>query len=775
QLESGIEQFFHVYPFGVVETYLDGTASNQIPGYDKVLQSILPPTQEQVEWNKNERGGQLVDAHNLLFPQFTWTGSYSGFELSSTDETEQPPFDLNNVAKYSTQFANDTSGINQYSGPVEEEGSLFIGLENLQPLQSVSLLFQFAEGSAADEDDDPPPIHWSFLSNNEWKPLKDENLISDSTQGFQTTGIVQIDVPADATTHNTVITDGLLWFCASVTSNSDRIPQLVGVVAQAVAVTFEDKGNDQSHFDKPLPAGSIGKLAITVNEVSKVTQPFASFDGKHTEIGKEFYTRVSERLRHKGRAVTAWDYEHLVLDRFPSIYKVKCITHTDPNCLCRNTETVLVNGQSVSGSECCGAQIAPGHILIVPISDLKNRNAVNPLQPKTGRKTLLDIEAYLQKLTSPFVKVHAKNPVYEQIIVAFRVQFTEGINRGYYLKKLNEEIVYYLTPWAFDANADVKFDQKIYASSIIYFIESRSYVDFITDFFMGVCPNECCPEIKTPITNNAIDSNAINSLNNCNDLEQLLGNTAFIGETEVAPSTSRSILVSVAQHVIIPYEAPVIPSPCELRKLNMGAMQKSITVESSIQLAQPSDNTANTDNVAASMSLAPNPMVANTLVQTIDNNITAKEIVMPANTIVATPVTDSNAAPIVQVSQQSLTQAQPATATESNAAPLAQTPPESPVSPTSLSATPPTLAKVSTKKIVVKKAATPAKASVTAPTAESNAAPLAQAPPESPVVSPTSLFATPPTLAKVSTKKIVVKKATAPAKKAAPKKTITKK
>ncbi|PZF73386.1 hypothetical protein [Taibaiella soli] len=622
QLESGVDQFFHVYPFGVVETYLDKTVRNELrQNVLSVLSNkLLAPTQEQIRWDRKQ-GGQLVDAHNLLFPQFTWLGPYSDFapapkistniklggmvkeyqelqkigllvEGTDTGSTNQPPFNYDNVVAYSTHFTNDASGVNQYSGHVEEQGSLFIGLENLQPLQSVSLLFQFAEGSALDEDDDPPQIHWSYLSNNEWKPLKGENLISDSTQGFQTTGIVKIDVPDDATTHNTIITDGLLWFCASVTSDSDRIPQLIGVVAQAVTVTFEDKGNDQSHFDAPLPAGSISKLAVTVNEVSKVTQPYASFDGKHTEVGKEFYTRVSERLRHKGRAITAWDYEHLVLDRFPGIYKVKCLTHTDPNCLCRHTtitqtvqatrignadsvggrETLssgLASGQHPPHSECCGPQIAPGHILIVPISDLKNRNAANPLQPKTSRKTLLDIEAYLQTLTSPFVKVHAKNPVYEQIICAFRVQFTEGIDKGYYLKKLNEELVHYLTPWAFDAAAEVKFDEKVYASSIIAFIESRSYVDFITDFFMGVCRNECCPEIKVSKPKESGDGNEINTLTDCDDLERLMkSNAKFIGETEVAPSTPRSILVSVVQHVIIPYEAPDIPSLCDRRKMN---------------------------------------------------------------------------------------------------------------------------------------------------------------------------------------------------------------
>jgi len=53
--------------------------------------------------------------------------------------------------------------------------------------------------------------------------------------------------------------------------------------------------------------------------------------------------------------------------------------------------------------------------------------------------------------------------------------------------------VRFLTPWAFDEKAEVKFGEKIYASSIINFIEERAYVDFITDFLMVICKDECCP------------------------------------------------------------------------------------------------------------------------------------------------------------------------------------------------------------------------------------------------------------------------------------------
>lgn len=747
-LEPGIDQFFHIYPFGAVETYLSLASFRKS---NSIETSFL-----DLDKLKN---GLLVDAQNALLPQFNFLSRYSKYYSNSITAAVPSIKNFNDLSgiqedriatlsKSSTAVrlllnarsdAANTS--NQYTGDMQQ-GMLFIGLEKLQPLQSISMLFQFAEGSAEDEDDDPPAINWSYLTYNEWRPLKAENIASDGTYGFQTTGIIKMDIPADASSNNTIITNGLIWLCASVTENANRIPQLIDIVTQAVEAQFQDNNNDPSHFDSALPAASISKLTAPVAEVSKVQQPFASFDGKHQEIGKEFYRRVSERLRHKGRAINAWDYEHLVLDRFPSIYKVKCITHSDPNCLCTNKGLTVVNsvlpvtlvfngdngamatllnkiadevnknpllnitlvghgpgasnniktinsayatGNLLTGEvilkidlrrinsktadiindgnnntldvietvSCCGPQIAPGHVLLIPISNLKNRNATNPLQPKTGRRVLIEIQEYLKARTSPFVHVHAKNPVYEQVIVSFKVQFYSGTDKGFYMKKLNDEIVHFLTPWAFEENAEVKFNQKIYASSIINFIEERSYVDFITDFVMGVCCNECCADTEPAgigLINGTIFDNekkqnhlqgiviSVKELNSrvitgadgtyqlsnippgpytllaffsmfniakqtftvnadgtvspatidffegagnrqqdieeyfthfcgCTSVEKFLKyDPNFQGDIVAEPCTSRSLLVSVPQHIIIPFEEDAQPTPCEKRK-----------------------------------------------------------------------------------------------------------------------------------------------------------------------------------------------------------------
>jgi hypothetical protein len=648
-LSSEIDQFFHVYPFGVAEIYLgrqesaggensaktDSVAPRRATrltwiqdSFSKLNQvaqnpsfilnpSLLGLFQPRKTFNEidAEKNYLLVDARRVLLPQFTFRNPNVDFLAGSPSVEAEADAVAGDAASSRDELMNqlvytasglagaDEGGNNQYSGDLQEEGLLFIGLENLQPLDTLTLLFQFAEGSAADEDSDPPEIHWSYLTDNEWRPLPEETLISDGTYGFQTTGIVKIDVPENCTDRNTIITDGLRWFCAGVTEHSERIPMLVNVVAQAVEAKFQDNGNAPSHFDAALPAGSIGKLAVAVAQVGKIEQPFASFDGKHAEVGKEFHTRISERLRHKGRAITPWDYERLVLDRFPTIYKVKCVTHTDPNCLCR-TATVKKSGRNEFF--CCGSQVAPGHVLIVPIADLKNRNAVNPLQPKTARRTLLEIEGYLAKRTSPFVHVHAKNPFYEQILVSFKVRFAAGKDKGYHLKKLNDEIVRYLTPWAFDANAGVSFAQKFYASAIVNFIEERDYVDFITDFYMFVCRDECCPAAEetgggaeAPAAKKSA-ADALAHISGCCDMEALIaGGNGLVGVTVAEPSTPRSILVSAPKHIIVPYEPPPRePSACEKRKSLVAAAAAKNAAAEKAKMRRPTESAVNTPEEA---------------------------------------------------------------------------------------------------------------------------------------------------------------------------------
>ncbi|PWJ57475.1 hypothetical protein CLV98_107183 [Dyadobacter jejuensis] len=543
------DQIFQVYPYGVAETIIhEHQAINQL------LSGFQLTYSEALQANR-----LLTTSQNRLLPQFKfgattlkldedatqnlWNSKQKILNTSQTFQQFNTNLRASAAAKSQSMRSMQKTGIeimrkvgylgqNQYTGKTLQEGSLYIGIENLVPPQNLSLLFQIAEGTGMDDDKDAPSIHWSYLSNNYWLPLPGSHIISDDTFGLQTTGIVLLDIPSDATNNNTLLTTGLHWLCVSVDADSHRLPYLIGIMAQAVKATFKNQGNSDLHFQTPMPESSVTKIIDKPAEIKKVEQPFESFGAIPSEVGKAFWMRSSERIRHKDRAISAYDYEKLALQNFPTIFKVKAITHKDPNCNCRDIEwidkaleevdTRLPNEVEEEGGNnptthttgrevlelaaaeresvkkladlaiCCGPQVAPGHVLVVPVANLKNRNAINILQPRTSRRVLLELEAFLQKKASPFVQVHARNPIYEEILVAFHVQFKEGVDKGYYLKVLNDELLEFLTPWVYSADVDVPFTGKVYASAVIHFIEKRPYVDYISNFMLFVIKCNCC-------------------------------------------------------------------------------------------------------------------------------------------------------------------------------------------------------------------------------------------------------------------------------------------
>jgi hypothetical protein len=380
----------------------------------------------------------------------------------------------------------------QYGG----SGELLLGIENLKAGDSLSILFQVAEGSA-DPELAGADIAWSVLCDNYWKKLGSEELISDSSNQLLTSGLIRFVIPQQATTANTLLPGGAIWLRAEIAGDVGAVCQLVDVVANVIEVRFKDQGNDPQHLASALPAASIARLKTGIASVKSVSQPYASIDGKLAEIDSEYRTRVAERLRHKDRSLTAWDGERLILSRFPGLHKVKNIPHANPK-----------------------SWLAPGHVMVILVPDLTNKNAINPLQPRTDSDTISQVLALLKSRSGMQVKYHVRNPRYQKIKLNFTVKFKTGYEFNYYSKQLNTALLQYLSPWAYDGGRDISFGGRIYKSVLLDFVEEIDYVDFVTDFKLYS---------HAETTSNLIDV------------------------AEVSPSAPDVILVSDEQHLIGEY------------------------------------------------------------------------------------------------------------------------------------------------------------------------------------------------------------------------------
>ena len=342
----------------------------------------------------------------------------------------------------------------------DNEGELLVGFDGLQPGDSVSVLFQVAEGSA-DPELKQEQVNWSVLCDNYWRPLARNEMVLDTTNQLLASGIITFVIPREATTANTVLPTGCIWLKAAVAQNVTAVCQLIDVAANAVEARFIDQGNDPDHLRTALEKGSIIRLRSGLSAVKSVKQPYASFGGRAVESDAAFHTRVSERLRHKNRCITPWDYERLILAGFPRVHKVKCIPHATPECW-----------------------LAPGNVLIVVIPDLRNKNGVDPLQPKVDADTISRITAHVQKRAGMQVTVRVKNPRYQKVMLDFKVRFRAGCEFNYYCDELNRAMIRFLSPWAYEADRDITFGGRVYRSVLLDFVEELEYVDYVTDFKM---------------------------------------------------------------------------------------------------------------------------------------------------------------------------------------------------------------------------------------------------------------------------------------------------
>lgn len=370
------------------------------------------------------------------------------------------------------------------------QGNLYIGLKDAKPEQKVNILFQVLDGSG-DNRYAPPDIEWDYLVNNEWvafRPFEIEDhtrTAMNPRKSLLSSGIIEFTLPKAISSQETTILDpSLLWIraCAredylpadgSLTQSTRRIaalPDLLAIIAQAGIAQFQNNNNTLSHLAAPLPAKTISRFTDSRAAIKTLAQPYNSFDGRLPENDNQFYRRISERLRHKNRAICIWDYERLVLEKFPGLYKVKCLNH----------------GNMLESKE-----IAPGFVTIAVIPDLRNRNTAGKTEPRVPAGMLDEIKAFVAKKTNLFVAsprpvepdyLQVVNPLYEQVKVSCSVRFYEGHDPAYYKHVLNGDLKKFLAPWMDNVNAAISFGSAWHKSAILNFIEKRAYVDVVLQF-----------------------------------------------------------------------------------------------------------------------------------------------------------------------------------------------------------------------------------------------------------------------------------------------------
>jgi hypothetical protein len=452
---------------------------------------------------------------NSISVNYRATATLSLEHLGSTDdETRQDRlFHLHPIGQ---EAVSNARGRIRLVPPWDADGNLLIGISAGRLNGPLALLFHLRQDSLPEAGQRTAGFTWHYLSSNEWKRLDETRVLADSTNGFLSSGIVTLDIPADIDRNNSILSADLFWLRVSSTDRHlGALCSLYGVYSNGLKVTWQrQEGNSMAHLAEKLPAGSIKEPKSTIVGLEKIRQIMDSFGGMPAESEQHWTIRVSERLKHKNRAVTAWDYEHLVIQRFPEIHKVKCFAN-------------------MSGKEEEADRPQPGHVLVVVVPYPKEGAAVNS-EPMANALLLRDVREYVQSLASPFARIHVRNPLYERIQLRCKVKLRRGAEKGQCLNRLNREIVEYLSPWN-QTRRTAKFGWRIRCDEMQAHIQKLDYIESVT----GV---------------------SLLLIRRSDDLHHRLADTARQSQAEIGPSFPWGIAVPAERHLIeVVAERNVLP------------------------------------------------------------------------------------------------------------------------------------------------------------------------------------------------------------------------
>jgi hypothetical protein len=388
------------------------------------------------------------------------------------------------------------------------EAAMLIGIADLEPPAKISILFQVADGTG-----DPlaaaPKLRFEYLAGDTWTAFE-QRAVDDKTSNLAGSGIISFAVPVDADRAHSVMPGGMHWLRVVAPSAASAFNRLLAVEAQAArAVLLSTEGGPRIEAVS-LPPDTISKLVQSDPAIKRIRQPFSSFGGRPAESAEDFATRVSERLRHKDRAVAPFDYESLILGAFPQLFRAKCLPTT---ALMRDSQRRIIADN----------EVAPGAVTVVTVPWVHRASAHNPLRPYADQAVIASVRDFLKKRVSPFVDLEVQNPKFEEVHAAFSVRFHHHIaDIAFYKDALNDALVAFLTPWSRADGSEIMFGGRLWKSALIDFIEEQPEVDFVSDFRLYHKPEA--------------DSSA--------------GAWTPVDVEVIEATTARSILVSAARHDI---------------------------------------------------------------------------------------------------------------------------------------------------------------------------------------------------------------------------------
>ena len=342
------------------------------------------------------------------------------------------------------------------------DGNLYISYDKQPTADSLNLFFHFKEDSLFSGDRGKQELIFRYFSESGWKPLPKNLIQYDDTKQLRQSGIITIHLPNDNCRHSGIRPEGQYWLCITAISGFDQFPSLKALHFDTVKLKSVNNHTKLS-FDSDVTQSmsSDWRTRQSIPGITELQQISPAKDCANAENRHMANIRLYERLRHKGRALSGWDYERLVLQNFPKLQVVKCFAASQKN----------------------SPYPSPGNILLIVVPNITVTSELYSDGHQVNSVLLRDIADFLQAVMPEHTCLEVANPDYEMIQVRCSVSFHQKNGHGQLIEQLNRAISDYLSPWS-TIGCQIEFGWCIREEDIKAYIRSLSYVKNISQFSM---------------------------------------------------------------------------------------------------------------------------------------------------------------------------------------------------------------------------------------------------------------------------------------------------
>lgn len=314
----------------------------------------------------------------------------------------------------------------------EQASVLYLGFSGTSAQDTLSVYWSVRASPALD-------LAWCYYNGTDWASL--DAGLQDDTAGLSVSNLWRARLPADSqpgSPENDGLQEaGYYWIkgtlkekqeAKSGNAASGAMPKLQAVLASAMTATLNiAQAIDDSHFDRPLPAGTISQLVTPVAAISDVRQPLPSVGGQPRETEAAMLQRAATRIAHRQRAITWNNMRSLLMAHYPEIFDVR---FPDVDKLSRLPAPVVQS------------------LMVIPDSRYGDND--DPLRPALSDGRLNRMAQWLAQYTSLWAAPALRNPKYIDVTARYRVTFVAGIRPDYGHRELAAQLQHDYMPWATD-------------------------------------------------------------------------------------------------------------------------------------------------------------------------------------------------------------------------------------------------------------------------------------------------------------------------------------